>query len=196
MKRAFGCAAVAPMLAAISGVHSRPRQSIALAVVRRSCPPTTPPSGVSATLVKIVLRDSVSIAIGLVFLPVPGATPKPAASGLMARRRPAPSGLIHAMSSPTVETFHPLLANAGGGMSIAKFVLPQAPGTPLRCRPSLPSGFSTPRMSMLGHPALIAGDRRGDAQRETLLAEQRVAAVARASSRSLVSPGSGRCISP
>ncbi len=33
---------------------------------------------------------------------------------------------------------------------------------------------------MLGHPALVAGDVRGDAQGEALLAEQRVAAVARA----------------
>ena len=33
---------------------------------------------------------------------------------------------------------------------------------------------------MLGHPALVAGHRRGDPQREALLAEQGVAAVARA----------------
>ena len=38
---------------------------------------------------------------------VPGATPKKPASGLIARRRPLASGLIQAMSSPTVQTFQP-----------------------------------------------------------------------------------------
>ena len=33
---------------------------------------------------------------------------------------------------------------------------------------------------MLGHPALVAGHRRSDPEREALLAEQRVATVARA----------------
>ena len=67
----------------------------------------TPPSGVSATLVKIVFFASAAIALGLVTLLVPGATPKKPASGLIARRRPFSSGLIHAMSSPTVEIFQP-----------------------------------------------------------------------------------------
>jgi hypothetical protein len=42
----------------------------------------TPPSGVSATLVKIVFREIVAIALGFVFADVPGATPKKPASGL------------------------------------------------------------------------------------------------------------------
>ena len=67
----------------------------------------TPPSGVSATLVKIVFFASVAIAFGLVLAEVPGATPKKPASGLMARSRPSASGLIQAMSSPTVHTFQP-----------------------------------------------------------------------------------------
>ena len=46
----------------------------------------TPPSGVSATLVKIVFLASAAIAFGLVFIDVPGATPKKPASGLMARK--------------------------------------------------------------------------------------------------------------
>ena len=47
---------------------------------------------------------------------------------------------------------------------------------------------------VLGQPAVVAGHDRGDAQREALLAEQRVAAVARAvARRSRGSRGSGRC---
>src|SRR5262249_6665767 len=86
----------------------------------------TPPSGVSATFVKIELRESVAIAFGLVSAEVPGATPKNPASGLMPRKQPCASGLSHAMSSPTVETLHPRIFP--GGISIAKFVLPQALG--------------------------------------------------------------------
>src|SRR5471032_1966313 len=50
------------------------------------------------------------------------------ASGLMARRRPAASGLSHAMSSPTVQIFQPCAEKCAGGMSMAKLVLPQALG--------------------------------------------------------------------
>lgn len=48
----------------------------------------TPPSLVSATLVKIVLLWIVAMALGLVVAEVPGATPKKPFSGLMARSRP------------------------------------------------------------------------------------------------------------
>ena len=44
----------------------------------------TSPSSVSAQLVKIVLCATVAIALGLVCSPVPGATPKKPASGLIA----------------------------------------------------------------------------------------------------------------
>src|SRR6185436_3708513 len=88
----------------------------------------TPPSGVMATFVKIVFLASEAIALGLVFTLVPGATPKKPASGLIACRRPSASGLIQAMSSPTVVIFQPCFWKCGGGMSIAKFVLPQALG--------------------------------------------------------------------
>src|SRR5205085_12605534 len=86
----------------------------------------TPPSGVSAVLVKMVFLDSVAMALGFVFAEVPGATPKKPASGLIARRQPCWSGRIQAMSSPTVQTFQP--SNPAGGMSMAKFVFPQALG--------------------------------------------------------------------
>ena len=128
---------------------------------------------------KIVLRDSAAIAFGFVFHDVPGATPKKPASGLIARRRPSASGLSQAMSSPTVQTFQP--SKPAGGISIAKFVLPQARGErggdvgllALRV-------LDAEDQHVLGHPALVARDVRGDPQREALLAQQRVAAVARA----------------
>ena len=52
----------------------------------------TPPSLVSATLVKRVLLWIVAMALGLVVAEVPGATPKKPFSGLMARSRPVRSG--------------------------------------------------------------------------------------------------------
>ena len=77
-------------------------------------------------MVKIVFRASVAIAFGFVLALVPGATPKKPASGLIARSCPFSSGLIQAMSSPTVHTFQP--SNPCGGIIIAKFVLPHADG--------------------------------------------------------------------
>src|SRR6201996_7707955 len=126
VKREFGCAALTPVLP-ISGVQRLPCQSMHSAGGSSVMPSHhTPPSGVSATLVKIVLRASVVMAFGLVFTEVPGATPKNPASGLMARRRPFSSGLIQAMSSPTVQTFQP--SKPLGGISMEKLVLPQALG--------------------------------------------------------------------
>src|SRR5689334_3003734 len=127
VNREFGCAAFAPVSLAICGVQRFPRQSVHSAGGSSVMPSHhTPPSGVRATLVKIVLRASVDIAFGFVFTDVPGATPKNPASGLIARRRPLASGLIQAMSSPTVHTFQP--SKPRGGINIEKFVLPQALG--------------------------------------------------------------------
>src|SRR5579863_10062968 len=127
VKREFGCAALAPVSLAIWGVQRLPCQSRHSAGGSSVMPSHhTPPSGVNATLVKIVLRASVAMALGLVWREVPGATPKKPDSGLMARRRPLASGLIQAMSSPTVHTFQP--SKPSGGMSIEKLVLPQALG--------------------------------------------------------------------
>ena len=129
VKRAFGCAALAPVALAISGVQTLPCQSVAIAGGSSVMPSHhTPPSGVSATFVKIVFCASEAIALGLVFTLVPGATPKNPASGLIAWSRPSASGLIQAMSSPTVVTFQPCFEKCGGGMSIAKLVLPHALG--------------------------------------------------------------------
>src|SRR5712691_4338961 len=104
VKRALGCAAFAPVSFAIAGVHLFPCQSMHSEGGSSVMPShQTPPSGVSATLVKIVLLERVAIAFGFVLTEVPGATPKNPASGLMARKRPSESGVIHAMSSPTVQ---------------------------------------------------------------------------------------------
>src|ERR1700691_881727 len=97
VKREFGCAAFAPVSFAMAGVQGLPCQSVSVAGGSFVMPShQTPPSGVSATLVKIVLRDSVAMALGLVFSEVPGATPKKPASGLMACSRPCASGRIQA----------------------------------------------------------------------------------------------------
>ena len=84
----------------------------------------TSPSGVSAVFVKTVLPHSVAIAFGFVSKPVPGATPKKPASGLIAHSRPSSPKRIQAMSSPIVSTVQPGTV----GTSIARFVLPQAEG--------------------------------------------------------------------
>src|SRR5215471_979994 len=103
VKRAFGCAALAPVSLPIAGVHLLPCQSRHSAGGSSVMPShQTPPSGVSATLVKIEFVAREAMALGLVFTDVPGATPKNPASGLMARSWPFESGVIQAMSSPTV----------------------------------------------------------------------------------------------
>src|SRR6266545_6542395 len=127
VKRALGCAAFAPVSFAICGVQVLPCQSRHSAGGSSVMPShQTPPSGVRATLVKMLFFESATIAFGFVLTDVPGATPKKPASGLIARRRPFASGLIQAMSSPTVQTFQP--SNPFGGISMAKLVFPQALG--------------------------------------------------------------------
>lgn len=128
----------------------------------------TPPSLVSATLVKSVFFNIVSIALGLVFAEVPGATPKKPFSGLMARRFPtvvggggllaselrelglfyiAPlspcwSNFIQAISSPTHSTFQP----GSEGQSMARFVFPQALGKAATMYFFSPAGLVIPRI--------------------------------------------------
>src|SRR5208283_6011205 len=75
VKRPLGCAALAPVCLAISGVQRLPCQSRHSAGGSSVMPSHhTPPSGISATLVKMVFRASAAIALGLVFIDVPGAT--------------------------------------------------------------------------------------------------------------------------
>src|SRR5882724_4035726 len=81
VKRAFGWAAFAPVSFAIAGVHLLPFQSRHSAGGSSVMPSHhTPPSGVSATLVKIEFCDNATIAFGFVLTEVPGATPKNPAS--------------------------------------------------------------------------------------------------------------------
>src|SRR5580765_42414 len=85
----------------------------------------TSPSSVRATLVKIELPFStVRIALGLVFSPVPGATPNKPNSGFTAYSRPSGPKRIQAMSSPTISAVQP----SSVGSSIARLVLPHALG--------------------------------------------------------------------
>src|SRR5271169_2118305 len=73
VNRPFGCAAFAPVSLAIAGVQRLPCQSRHSAGGSSVMPShQTPPSSVNATLVKIVLRESVAMALGLVLADVPG----------------------------------------------------------------------------------------------------------------------------
>src|SRR5262245_11746153 len=72
VKRPLGCAAGCPVCFPISGVHTLPRQSRhSLGGVSVIPSHHTPPSGVSATLVKMVFFANVAMALGLVFAEVP-----------------------------------------------------------------------------------------------------------------------------
>src|SRR5436190_18013357 len=133
VKRAFGWAAGSSE----SGVQSLPFQSIACPGGSSVIPShQTSASSVFAQFVKIELRCTVATAFGLVFAPVPGATPKKPASGLTAWRRPSEPNFIQAMSSPTVSTFQP----GSVGMSIARFVFPDADGKAPDTYLTFPSG--------------------------------------------------------
>ena len=132
------------------------------------------PSSVIAQLVKIVLRSIVAIALGLVLWLVLGATPKKPASGLTAEA--AVGAELHPgdvvadrLDLPVGQgrDQHRQVGLAAGPREGAGHVLDRA----LR-RGQLED------QHVLGEPALVARHRRGDPQREALLAEQRVAAVA------------------
>ncbi len=81
VKRAFGCAASV----GVSGVQGLPSQSVRRGGFSGVMPSHhTSPSGVSAVFVKTQFSSRVIIALGFVSMPVPGATPKNPASGLIA----------------------------------------------------------------------------------------------------------------
>src|SRR5262245_30766650 len=122
VNRLFGCAAGS----LLAGVQGWPRQSVHSEGGASSPSHQTVWSGFKATLVKMASFCSMASALGFDLALVPGATPKNPASGLIAQRRPSSPGLSHAMSSPTVNTRHPL--NRSGGTSMARLVLPQALG--------------------------------------------------------------------
>ena len=94
------------------------------------------------------------MAFGFVFIDVNGATPKNPASGFMAYNRPSSPNFIHAISSPTVSTFHPGIV----GISIDRFVLPHALGKAAAKYFFIPFGLVTPIISMCSaiHPSFLA----------------------------------------
>src|SRR6202035_3232926 len=125
-----------------SGVQSRPFQSVRCAGGSSVRPSHhTSPSSVRATLVKMLLPHMAAIALALVFRPVPGATPKNPASGLIAYSRPSAPNRIQAMSSPMVSAFHPGMVGCtpvspprrgggGGGRGWGVFSPPPGGGNP------------------------------------------------------------------
>src|SRR5439155_12242437 len=141
VKRALGCAALRPE----AGVHGRRSQSTrAGGGASLISSHHTSPSGVTAQLVKMELASAVRIAFGLLFILVPGATPKNPASGLMAWSLPSGPNFIQAMSSPTVSTVQP----GSVGFIIARLVFPHADGNAAATYIFFPSGLVMPRMSM------------------------------------------------
>ena len=141
VNREFGCAAGSGE----SGVQSRPFQSVRCAGGSEVRPSHhTSPSSVSATLVKMELAVKVATALALVLAPVPGATPKNPASGLIAYSRPSAPNRIQAISSPIVSTFQPGMV----GCSMARLVLPQADGNAAAMYRGSPPGGVILRISM------------------------------------------------
>ena len=108
---------------------------------------------------------------------VPGATPKNPNSGLIACRRPSSPNFIHAMSSPMVSTFQPGIGRDEHGEVGLAARRRERGGDVVH---AALGARDLEDEHVLGEPALVARDHRRDAQREALLAEQRVAAVARA----------------
>ena len=138
----------------------------------------TPPSGVRATLVKMVLRDSVAMALGLVFTRRTGSDAEKSRFRIDGAQRPCLVGLdpgdvvADGPDFPAIET---LRAGSAWRNSSCR----RRWGTRRPHRSFRPADFRRQDQHVLGQPALVARDVRGDAQREALLPEQRVAAVAR-----------------
>ena len=146
VKRLLGCAA----FSGLCGVQGRPRQSMARAggVLLRPSHQTVLSLRSSATFVKIVSLCVEMSALGFDFMDVPGATPKKPFSGFTAQRRPSLPTRSHAISSPTHQTRQPHRCRPSGGMSMARFVLPQAEGKAAEMYLISPRGFWMPRISM------------------------------------------------
>src|ERR1700730_6901477 len=141
VNRELGCAAGSGE----SGVQSRPFQSVRCAGGSSVRPSHhTSPSSVRATLVKMLLPHMAATALALVFMPVPGATPKKPASGLIAYSRPSGPNRIQARCSPIVSSFHPGTV----GCSMARFVLPHADGNAAATYRGDPDGGVSLRVSM------------------------------------------------
>src|SRR5206468_1613607 len=113
-------------------------------------------SAVSPTFVNIVFLRIASMRFGLVFALEFDATQKNPTSGLIAYSLPSALRCSHAMSSPKSHTLKSL--RLGGGLSIARLVLPLALGNaPLRyvSRPE-PSSIPTINICSASHPSSLA----------------------------------------
>jgi hypothetical protein len=99
---------------------------------------------------------------------------------LIAYTLPSGPGLIQAMSSPTVVTFQPSRRNDRRRFEHREVRL-AAGARERRCDVRLLTGrvLDAHDQHVLGEPALVAAHRGRDPQRQALLAEQGVAAVAR-----------------
>ena len=146
VKRLLGCAA----FSGLCGVQGRPRQSMARAggVLLSPSHQTVLSLRSSATFVKIVSLCVEMSALGFDFMEVPGATPKKPFSGFTAQSLPSLPTRSHAISSPTHQTRQPHRCRPSGGMSMARFVLPQAEGKAAEMYLISPRGFWMPRISM------------------------------------------------
>ncbi len=175
VKRALGWAAGV----VLAGVHGLPRQSVSCAGGSLVSPShQTSPSSVRATLVKMQFRSTVAMALGLVSFDVPGRDAEEARFGVdgvepavLPRLDPgdvvADGGDLPAVVALGRDEHREVGLAAGAGEARRDVGL-----LALRV-------FHAHDQGVLGHPPLVAGHDRGDAQREALLAEQRVAAVPR-----------------
>ena len=179
VKREFGCAAFRPALPS-SGVQSLPCQSMRCAGGVRVMPSHhTSPSSVSATLVKITLAFSVSIAFGLDSYDVPGATPKKPGFRIdraepVVGPRLDPGDVV--ADGRDLPAFEARRRDQHREVGLAARARERRADVGLL---AVRRGHAEDQ-HVLGEPALLVPHHRRDAQREALLAEQRVAAVARA----------------
>ena len=155
----------------------------------------TPPSGVSATFVKIVFFASVAIAFGFVFADVPGATPKKPASGLIARSRPVRVGLDPGnvvADGPDLPALETLRRNHHREIGLAA----GARETPPPHTFSRPADLPRPR-SACAPPSSLRRARcsRRCAARNISCRAARFRRSRNHRTRSRASPGNGRCIS-
>ena len=188
VKRELGCAAGW----SASGVQSLPCQSMACAGGSLVMPShQTSPSSVSAQLVKIELARMVAIALRI---------------GHQARvRRDAEEARlgVDRVEAPVLAELHPrdVVADRLDRPVLERRDQHREVGLAARAREGARDVLDAPvgrgeleDQHVLGHPALVAGHDRGDAQGQALLAQQRVAAVARAERPDLArSRGSARC---
>ena len=183
MKRAFGWAAVVPLLG--RPVLALPVGHVGRGLVGHALPPDVAvvgQRGVGEDAVAVEREDGVGVGVGV------GARRDAEEAGLGVDGVEAAVGaelhpadvVADRLDLPALDggDEHGQVRLAAGGREGAGDVAGLALG-----------GGELQDEHVLGHPAVVAGHDRGDAQREALLAEQRVAAVARAEGDDLAGLG-------